>query len=163
VFVLRDSMLVKNIERIPDDSTVHANHFFFTTKVDTLISKHAVENNKLRVNSSQVQIYISSGGKSDSIQKIIQPLASRVQEGKLPAGSSFIVRMGMDSLSLDSLNNYFKRSLTNAALEIPFEVKHTSLTPPSIDLNRRNFFRPTGEENKNEPFEGQVFSNMMNS
>lgn len=159
VFALRDSMLMKNIERVPTDSSDHHNRMFFTTKVDTVM----VRQRKNKVNSSQVQIFISSNNQSDSIQKIIQPLASRMQEGKLPGGSSFILRMGMDSLSIDSLNNHFKKSISKSGMEVSFEIKHTSLKPTLTDLNRRNFFRPPGEDDKNEPFEERVFSNTMYS
>jgi len=163
VFTLRDSMLMKSIERIPNDSSNHDNRIFFTTKLDTVITRQLGNEKKHKINSSQVQIFISSDGKSDSIQKIIQPLASRIKEGKLPGGSSFTVRIGMDSLSVDSLRNHFKKSITEAGMELSFEIKHASFKPAPGDLTRRTFFRPPQEDNRNEPYEARLFSNSMSS
>jgi len=163
VFALRDSMLMKSIERIPDDSANHNNRMFFTTKMDTVIIRQPGKERKHEISSSQVQIFISSNNKSDSIQKIIQPLASRIKEGKLPGGSSFTLRIGMDSLSIDSLNNHFNKSISNAGMEISFEVKHTSIKPTPGEFTRRSFFRTPGEDNRNEHYEGRIFSNSMHS
>ncbi len=163
VFALRDSMLMKSIERIPNDSSHRNNRLFFTTNMDTAIARQPGEERKHEINSSQVQIFISSDNKSDSIQKIIQPLASRIKEGKLPGGSSFTLRIGMDSLSVDSLHHHFKRLITEAGMELSFEVKHTSFKPAPGELTRRSFFRPPGEDNKNEPYEARLFSNSMSS
>jgi len=163
VFALRDSMLMKSIERIPDDSVNHSNRMFFTTKMDTVIVRQPGKERKHEISSSQVQIFISSENKSDSIQKIIQPLASRIKEGKLPGGSSFTLRIGMDSLSIDSLNNHFKKSIRTAGMGISFEVKHTSIKPAPSELTKRSFFRPPGEDNRNEPYEARIFSNTMHS
>jgi len=161
VFALRDSMLMKSIERIPNDSANQHNRIFFTTRKDTVIARPLNNEKKHEISSSQVQIFISSDSKSDSIQKIIQPLASRMQEGKLPGGSSFTLRIGMDSLSVDSLQNHFKKSIAEAGIELSFEVNHTSFKPIPGELTRRSFFRPPGEENRNEPYEARIFSNTM--
>ncbi len=48
-------------------------------------------------------------------------------------------------------------------MQISFKVKQTSFIPNPIDINRRNFFRHPGEENRNEPIEMRVFSKTMNS
>jgi signal transduction histidine kinase len=163
VFALRDSLLVNNIERVPNDSIIHRSQMFFTANVDTVISRKPGWEEQQRSRPSQVQIYISSGNKTDSIKRILQPIASKIQEGKLPDGSSFIVRMGMDSISTDSLTRYFKKSIVNAGMEVSFQVKHASSLPRSMDAKRRNFFRPPGEENTNETNDEQIFSNTMQS
>jgi len=160
VFALRDSMLLKNIEHIPGDSLVHGNRMIFSAKMDTIIAR---KSGKERVTSSQVQIYVASGNKVDSIKKLVQPIATKIQEGKLPDGGSFIVRMGMDSLSVDSIRHYYKKSLTDAGFALSFEVNHKTEAPGTIKIGRRNIFRPPVEEMENEPKRENIFSNKMNS
>lgn len=162
VFALRDSMMIRNIERIPSDTSTHHNRFFISSKIDSA-TVNSIREKKGRINSSQVQIFVSSNNPSDSVQKMIRPLASRMQEGKLPGGGSFILRLGMDSLSIDSLSSLFEKSIRKSGLDVSFEAKHMSFKPSTIDINRRNFFRPPGEEVNNESLDERVFSNVMHS
>jgi len=161
VMALRDSFLVKSFEKISPDSFPKPG-FTFTQRVETdSLSKSKV---RVRQGSSQIQIYISSDQKSDSISTFLRPLTSRIQEGKISAGN-FVLRLGSDSLSEDSIRHYYKNALAQSQIDVPFEVKHTSFTPTPIHLGKRSraMFKTPVEEIPDEQFETRPFSNSMHS
>jgi len=160
IFSLRDSMLLKNIEHIPVDSGVFGNRLIFTTRVDSIVAQQPKKEN---VSSSQVQIYVASGKGVDSIKKMVQPLASKFQEGKLPGGASFIVRMGVDSLSVDSIEHYYKKNLAEVPVTVSFKVIHHAGLRADLTMNRENIFPPPLEEMDRPPKREYIFSNKMNS
>jgi signal transduction histidine kinase len=161
VFSMRDSMLVRSLERI--DTSRSGNHFLFNTKVDTVVFKRKGTERKMRTEASQVQIYISSTNKADSVQKIIRPLAMQVQEGKVKDGSTFVVRMGSDSLSMDSLRENFKKAIEKAGYLIPFEVKYFSAIPPSVDFQSMRQMGFRGPEVWEDSVAVKVFSNKLST
>jgi signal transduction histidine kinase len=161
VMALRDSMLVKSFEKLPSDS-VWKEAFRFSHKIDAdTANKSKI---RYRQNSSQIQIYISSDQKGDSVQTLLRPLTTRIQEGKM-SGGNFVLRLGPDSLSTDSIRHYYRKSLTQAEIDVPFEIKHSSFIPTPIQLGKGNttMFKPPVEENPEEQFEARVFSNSLYS
>ncbi len=161
VMALRDSMLVKGFEKLPSDS-VWKEAFRFSHKIDAdTANKSKI---RYRQNSSQIQIYISSDQKGDSLQTVLRPLTRRIQEGKM-SGGNFVLRLGPDSLSSDSIRYYYKKSLAQAEIDVPFEVKHSSFIPTPIQVEKGNktLFKPPVDENPDEQFEARVFSNSLYS
>ncbi len=160
IMALRDSMLVKGFEKVPADSASKA--FTFTHRIES----DSTDGSKIRYrqNSSQIQIYISSDQKGDSLQTFLRPLTTRIQEGKM-SGGNFILRLGPDSLSSDSIRHYYRKSLAQAEIDVSFEVKHSSFIPTPIQLGKGNktMFKPPVEENPEEQFEARVFSNSLYS
>jgi len=131
VFSMRDSLLMRSLERI--DSAHDGKHFQFNSKTDTVMFRPDGSRFKARA-ESQVQIYISSPEKSDSLHKIIRPLAIQVQEGKVKGGSTFVLRMGGDSLSIDSLQSNFRKNFEKAGYNAPFIIKYHRTLPPKVDF-----------------------------
>lgn len=161
VMALRDSMLVKSFEKLPSDS-VWKEAFRFSHKVDS----DTANKSKIRYqqNSSQIQIYISSDQKRDSLQTFLRPLTTRIQEGKI-SGGNFVLRLGPDSLSSDSIRHYYRKSLAQAEIDVPFEVKHSSFIPTPIQLGKGNktMLKPPVEESLDVQVEARVFSNSLYS
>ncbi len=147
VMALRDSLFIKNFEKVPSDSS--ANVFSFTPNIDTGI--HEKSNARVQSSSSQIQIYISSDRKGDSVQTILRPLSTRIREGKLD-GSKFILRIGADSLSEDSIHHNYRIALLRSNIDVPFKIKHTSFrpTPAQISKGGRELFRTPQEETEKE-------------
>lgn len=160
VMALRDSMLVKSFEKLPADS-------IWKEVVSVTRSNGSDTTNKsnirLRQSSSQIQIYISSDQKGDSLQTFLRPLTTRIQEGKM-SGGNFVFRLGPDSLSSDSIRFYYKKSLAEAGIHVPFEVNHSAFipTPMQLGAGNRTMLRRS-EENLDEQVEARVFSNSLNS
>lgn len=159
IMALRDSMLVKGFEKVPADSA--SKGFTFTHRIES----DSTDGSKIRYrqNSSQIQIYISSDRKGDSLQTFLRPLTSRIQQGKM--SGNFILRLGPDSLSSDSIRYYYRKSLAQAEIDVHFEIKHSSFIPTPIQLGKGNktMFKPPAEENPEEQFEARVFSNSLYS
>lgn len=161
VMALRDSMLVKSFEKLPPDSMWKE-----AVSVTHQVEADTANKSKLRVrqSSSQIQIFISSDRKRDSLQTILRPLTTRIQEGKM-SGGNFIFRLGSDSLSSDTIRFYYRKSLAQAGIDVPFEVNHSSFipTPMQLGAGKRTLLRRSEEENPDEPMEARVFSNSLYS
>jgi two-component system, OmpR family, phosphate regulon sensor histidine kinase PhoR len=161
IFSMRDAMLVRSLERI--DTSRSGDHFHFNSKVDTLVIRRRGAQMKARTETSQVQIFISSNGKSDSLQKIIRPLALQVQEGKVKEGSTFVLRMGGDSLSIDSIRANFKKAIEKAGYDLPYEVKYFTALPPPVDFQSMRTIGFRDHELWEDSVASKVLSNKLSS
>jgi two-component system, OmpR family, phosphate regulon sensor histidine kinase PhoR len=81
------------------------------------------------------------------------------------SGGNFILRIGPDSLSSDSIRYYYRKSLAQAEIDVAFEVKHFSFIPTPIQLREGNksLLKPPVEESPDEQFEVRAFSNSLYS
>jgi two-component system, OmpR family, phosphate regulon sensor histidine kinase PhoR len=123
VMALRDSSLLQFLEKLPPDSVLHRGSTFVFTQ--TKDSVPVVGKTNLRVSgnsSSQLSVYISSTARPDSIKEFLKPLVGKAREGKLKEGN-FMIRLGPDTLHLDSIRNHYKRALAKAEKPLPFEVQ----------------------------------------
>ncbi len=135
VFAVRDSALFKEIESIPSDSVNGHSNFLFTTRVDSQIIEHkkGVSGIEIKRSSSpQIQVYLSSKTRPDSIKAILQPYAARFTENKINGVSRFVIRMNHDSLSTDSIRVHFEKLSRGSKFQLPFEITK-ALTLPSMD------------------------------
>jgi two-component system, OmpR family, phosphate regulon sensor histidine kinase PhoR len=165
VFALRDSMFVRNIQRIPADSNSRSDKFFFSQRLDTVNDrdKNHKKIQRQLATSSQIRIYVSSPQKADSIQAIVKPLASKFRDPKMN-GESFIVSLQSDSLSLDSIKVNFEKVLAKAGVRSGFKLSHSTLHAPPIEMSYppKNIFKRRSES-ASEPVDVKVFSNEMKS
>lgn len=146
VMALRDSLFIKNFEKVPSDSSARV--FTFTPKPDSGNSEKSTPHLQ---SNSQIQIYISSDRKGDSVQTLLRPLSSRLREGKLNGGN-FILRIGADSLSEDSIRNHYRLALQRSDVDVPFRIKHSSFRPTPVQIGKgnRELFRSPQEETERE-------------
>jgi two-component system phosphate regulon sensor histidine kinase PhoR len=146
VMALRDSLFIRNFEKVPSDSS---RVFTFTPKSDSGIQEKSTP--QLQSSSSQIQIYISSDRKGDSVQTLLKPLTTRIREGRMNGGN-FILRLGADSLSEDSIRHSYRLALQRSDVDVPFKIKHTSFrpTPDQISKGGRELFRAPQEETEKE-------------
>ncbi|MBL7872341.1 MAG: HAMP domain-containing histidine kinase [Cyclobacteriaceae bacterium] len=147
VMAMRDSLFIKSFEKVPSDTSVRV--FNFTPKSDTGTLEKST--NHLQSSSSQIQIYISSDRKGDSVQTLLRPLSARFREGKLNGGN-FILRIGVDSLSEDSIRHNFQLALQRMAFDVPFKIIHSSFRPTPTQLSNggKELFRSQHEEIEKE-------------
>ena len=131
VTAVMDSMLIRKIEMVPNDNTEHKGKIFFTQHVDTTLTlpDDKASSTHIRKGSSQIQIYVSSNTRSDSVKAMLRPIASRFRKGTL-TGSTFYLRMDGDSLNLDSLKNQFNLNLLKSNLALSFEIKVKKMPLP---------------------------------
>jgi two-component system, OmpR family, phosphate regulon sensor histidine kinase PhoR len=161
VMALRDSMLIKNLKPLNPDSVSNGT-IAFTHSIDTF-NATIKSRNGYRKSSSQMQIFISSHNKGDSIQTMLRPLASRIKEGNLRG--NFILSMGPDSLSIDSVKQNYKKALEAADINVALKVKHTSFIPTPIQMGhgKSPFFSSPLEEDGGKTKTLQLFSDSLYS
>jgi two-component system, OmpR family, phosphate regulon sensor histidine kinase PhoR len=128
VFDLRDSLFVGKIEPVHPDS-IRGNAFFtasdsFDLKID---SRDTLRHN------SRLEIFISSGEKDDTTANFLKPLASTIHHmGERPR--NFVIRMGPDSINLDTIAVRYQAALAQSGIELPFKIKHTRISRPRLRM-----------------------------
>lgn len=126
VFAVRDSSLFQSIETVPADSSVQIQSNFLYSQFNDSVKLPPVDQIRsmdVRQSEGQVQVYVSSRGRADSVKTWLRPFASRVREGTIPGGARFIIRLDRDSLSTDSIRAQFGRTVAKAGLQVYFQVK----------------------------------------
>lgn len=126
VFAVRDSTLFQNIETVPADSSVQIQSTYIYKRTTDSVKLPPVDQMKtmdVRRTEGQVQVYVSSKGRADSVKTWLRPFAARVREGSIQGGARFIIRMDRDSLSTDSIRAQFGRNIARAGLQVSFDIK----------------------------------------
>ena len=129
VVAMRDSSLMQFIEKLPPDSIFHSGtNFVFTQRAEDPQSHEARVKVIRGETKEQLNVFVTSKSSPDSIKEMLKPLVSKVQDGKMKEGS-FMIRLGPDSLRLDSVKNHFTKSLVASGKNLSFIVKkeHQSL------------------------------------
>lgn len=159
---MRDSMLIRRFEHVPPDSMLkNREKGIVKMYLDSLSRDPSKKKYQLRQSSSQIQIFISDR-KGDSLQAVLKPLATKIQEGNY-RGGNFIFRVGPDSLSTDSIRVQFEKTLSGSNQKLPFIIEHHSFIPPPLSKGRntRNLFRQ--DDNGDQANEPGAFSNTIRS
>lgn len=130
VFSLRDSLFLKNLHPVKKNSGVDEPDSIylgsFTT--DTLHPS-----GRIRARSTNIQVYVA-GEKLDSVEQYLAPLAAGVP--KLRERSTFVIRLGDDSISVSAIRREFLNLLRRSELDYEFKVRQFTFPPPDIKKNR---------------------------
>lgn len=131
VHALRDSIFMTNVEQLSGDS------------VEQIITRRAslrpagqriqIEGDSVKQfidvheEVTKVQIYMSDS--SDVLREdFVGPLSAKIQTlqfEKTPgAKKSFVIRVGPDSLNIDTLSRRFEHALNKADIQVPFDISH---------------------------------------
>lgn len=123
VMAMRDSAMLKFIERLPPDTALQTRStFVYTQGIDSQRQKIHSEWRMKEGTTSQVNVFISSTPGGDSLKDLLKPLVGRVQDGKMKDGN-FVIRIAPDSLQLDSVATHFIKALAAAGKKLPFTIK----------------------------------------
>jgi two-component system, OmpR family, phosphate regulon sensor histidine kinase PhoR len=169
VFGLRDSMILTNFEQLPGDSVEKilirknirpARGNTRQVKADTVTQYIDIHEER-----AQVQIFVSDS--SDIItENIIGPISSKIQDiqyQRTPgAKRTFTLRLGPDTLHLDTLSKHFSKALHSAGIYTPFLVKHAVRTDRfKHRFTPRLFNRDGSDQHESGPI--RIFSDTLQS
>jgi signal transduction histidine kinase len=126
VIALRDSLLLKNIETLPPDSSQGTR---YTQKRDTTFMFLSGAPAAPR-SDGQVQVYISSSTGEDSVKQMLRSVASGISEGRFRTNSRFSIRLRNDSVPLDSIQAALQRQLKKKGLNLTAIVTRKGSMPP---------------------------------
>lgn len=160
--VLRDSLFIKNFERIPYDTSTRSTGFVFNTERDTSLVVNRTSKRERSRSTSQIQIFISSTDKKDSLQRFLRPIGAQIQRAKIETGN-FILRVGPDSLSRDSIRIAFQKALQKENLSFRFEVGKRSIPDEHSFGNPRVRFKKIFEMPESDEESKSVFSDTIKS
>lgn len=127
VSAMRDSAIIKTIEPVNGDTSLHGQTSKLIVKGDRVFKK-----TDSLVHVSNFQIYVQSA--DDSVKKdMLKALAPRFRslqvDGMPGTPRSFIVKLGPDTLNIDSISNEFQSALAREGMEVTFKIKHIKTTP----------------------------------
>jgi two-component system phosphate regulon sensor histidine kinase PhoR len=130
VMAMRDSAMLQFMEKLPPDSVMHrGSTFMFTQKTDSIpVRGDAQVNIRSNATSQQLSVYISSTSQPDSIKNLLRPLVGKVRDGKVKDGN-FIVRLGPDSLKMDSVRKHYAAALMSGNKDMAFLLKREQHIP----------------------------------
>jgi two-component system, OmpR family, phosphate regulon sensor histidine kinase PhoR len=141
VFAMHDSMIEQSIEPVEKEGIytlrkrrhLHFNDSIFFTEnpVRDSVTNHI----NLREKTARIEIF-SSADQKDSLGRILRPLITRMQVDKEP--KTFILRLGGDSLRVDSIEYHYRTALKKAGIQANFKVI-------SNQHAHRQTVRPPGE------------------
>jgi two-component system, OmpR family, phosphate regulon sensor histidine kinase PhoR len=147
VFSIRDSMFVKNIEPMWEDSSMFIKGAsqplpseaewkdaarVKMTPGDTVIDQVSVDGH------SKIRVMISSSMPGDSGIEMLKPFASAFYKMRGQPGQqrNFVIRLGPDSLNTDTLSTRFAKALGESGIDLTFEIGHDE-TPMILGPERR--------------------------
>lgn len=167
VLALRDSMFLTNVEQLPGDSIENV----FTTRARISAPMHSVVAGKvdtvkkfidIHEETSKVQIFISDS--ANILQEdFVGPLSTKIQSiqyAREPGmKKSFIIRMGPDTLNIDTLSVHYRKALARENIEASFEIKRKFLS----ERIKRHLPMLPGDDATPEPHfeDAHIFSDTM--
>jgi two-component system phosphate regulon sensor histidine kinase PhoR len=155
VMAMRDSAMLQFMEKLPPDSVMHrGSTFMFTQKTDSIpVGREAQVRVRSNSTTQQLSVYIASTSQPDSIKNLLRPLVGKVRDGKMKDGN-FIVRLGPDSLKIDSVRKHYSSALVSANKDLPFLLKREQHIPDEPLPTR--FSRVLRTRKMDAPAEGPV-------
>ncbi|MEL7586564.1 MAG: HAMP domain-containing sensor histidine kinase [Prolixibacteraceae bacterium] len=146
---MKDSMLIKNIEPINVDSLAAPGNPPLVT--EGLIRSAGKKDNRPK-SPSRVQIIMQSPGDSLQDNVLFKTIAAGVRD--IPAENTnglrraFIVRIGTDSLNLDTLSARYRMALDEAGIDTRFTIRHFNAPPGELYdriINRNDSLKSPGQ------------------
>jgi two-component system, OmpR family, phosphate regulon sensor histidine kinase PhoR len=141
VFNLRDSLFVKNIEPAWDDSASINKTIVGkiprrdSIRIRMLRTDTLIDHLKTKDGSSRVEVFVSSSGRTDSDATFLKPLASAVHRMQ-GHQRSFFIRVGPDTLNIDTLSSQFARTLAQSGINASFKISRDDI-PGMLGPTRR--------------------------
>lgn len=132
VFAMHDSLIRKSLQPISSDSTINPMDInrIIVRKHGGPILREDSSLNYINISEHNTRIEIISTEKKDSIGKILRPLITKIKDDKAP--KTFVLKLGSDTLSVDSIEQQYRRTLNLAGIDAEFEVVMTNRPPPPM-------------------------------
>ncbi len=136
---LHDSALLHQIETLPRDSNLSdRSPFVLTQSMDSLEINSKARIQVSRNSSSHFNMFVASTSSGDSLKAMLRPLIGKLHDGKMKTGN-FIIRIGPDSLRLDTIGKYFLKSLAGSGILLPFKINKINQFPEDDFPNTPQF------------------------
>jgi signal transduction histidine kinase len=131
VYAMHDSAIVRNMEAVEVDSGPH----ILNSRIhlpDIRVRNRQEDSTAV---SSKIHIFFQSIGNLPQ-KEVVKMMASGIrnvqEEGEKGWHKGFVLRLGSDTLNIDSLSVRYKRALTQAGIEVPFIINHARKKPDKI-------------------------------
>jgi two-component system, OmpR family, phosphate regulon sensor histidine kinase PhoR len=125
IFAMHDTLIQRNLEPVQGDSMMRSigiKRFRFNDRdpfEEGPFSDSNIHYLNMPERTARIEIFTTNDSR-DSIKRILRPLADKIQHAGEP--KSFILRLGPDSLKVDSINFYYRLALEGAGIQATFKV-----------------------------------------
>ncbi len=141
LYDMNDSLLMKSIEPLPGGSVVKV---FSRQQKDTL--KLRKKTWQIKDSTASVQVFISTTGDKDSIDRFLKPLVNHVRGDHQQR--KFSIKLTADSLRLTDIEKKFKATLEEIGIRLPFKVMREKqdipFSPRRITFDDEVIMTPSG-------------------
>jgi two-component system, OmpR family, phosphate regulon sensor histidine kinase PhoR len=123
VMAMQDTLIEKSIKPMKGDSIFTRSIYKSKLKSDSVFiftTRDSIPHGAIRERSSNIQLFVNSSVKSDSISHLVRPLLSRIEADE--PGQSFVIRLTSDTLELKEIKKNFSRALLDAGLVVTATV-----------------------------------------
>lgn len=123
IFGMQDSLIQRSILPMPGDSLIVRNKPRMTVRNQFRKELNFIDSLRpADVDRAQerIEVHILSD-RPDSLGRIIRPLISKIRENE--ASEKFIIRLGPDSLSIDSIKDAYAEMLLKAGISTAFKIE----------------------------------------
>ena len=119
VVAMHDSLIRRSIEPVNSANSEKVRKQTRIFMNDSVLTRlpDAFLNSEDRITRIEI---VATAPIEDSIHTLLRPLATRMLEDKNP--QTFILRLGADSLRVDSIEFYYRVALRQAGIDAPFKV-----------------------------------------
>lgn len=149
LYAMRDSLYQENIRAVSTGSDSLAK--IPPHNIQSIgIVKGNPDSVVVAAKSSTVQVFISDkAGNKDSILNALRPMTRQLRQGIEAGQKSFVIRLAPDTVSLDTLIQYFDAALKKASIPLEFLVEHQLTDPEKFHVFR-------GRPDTNDANDGQT-------
>jgi two-component system phosphate regulon sensor histidine kinase PhoR len=168
VLGLRDSLFMKNVMPVSGDTVGAVSFGMRTDRHDSIrtigIRKEGVMGYfDFHEDSDKVQISIAASGHDTIPDHALRPFASKLQTMRLRGrgNKSFVVRLGDETLKLDTLTLLYRQALSTANIDAPVLIRNVVITPQAGHsfrslMNDPDFFHEGERKRRLEVFSDSI-------
>lgn len=129
LYSMRDSLYQKNIRAVGMGSDSLSTISPRDIESISITQKNS-DSVVVAAKSSTVQVFISGkAGNKDSILNAIRPMTRQLRQGIAEGQKSFLIHLAPDTVSLDTLTQFFNAGLKKADIPLAFTIGHQVISP----------------------------------
>jgi two-component system phosphate regulon sensor histidine kinase PhoR len=147
LYAMRDSLYQENIRAVGTGSdTLSKIPPGEIQSINIIKSKKNPDSVVVSTKASTVQVFISDNASNkDSILDALRPMTRQLRQSIETGQKSFVIRLAPDTVSLDTLRQYFDAALVKSNIPLKFVIEHQVTSPENFRM-----FRGRSENNNEE-------------
>lgn len=138
LYAMRDSLYQENIRAVGTGADTLSKIPAGEIQSINIVKRKNPDSLVISTKASTVQVFISDkSGNKDSILDALRPMTRQLRQEIEAGQKSFVIRLAPDTVSLDTLKQYFGGALQKANIPLEFIIEHQVTSPENFRMFRR--------------------------